>query len=164
MYQNTNTLPRAYIVPNAIVLPKDKILDKLKDVNFDVRKQIILQKKPNINLKNNSSFKEVKITHREPNKIQLETTLKESGFLVFSEIDYPGWKAYDNGKKLEIYNANYILRSIYLTQGDHNISLIYDPSSFKVGIAISSLTLLLSIAFLFYKGVFRLVDIKKNFL
>lgn len=162
--ENASLLPRAYIVPNAFVLPKNRILSKLQDKNFDPKKHIILQSKPDVNLTNSSSFKEIKILHREPNTIKLKASLEEPGFLVLSEIDYPGWKAYDNGKELEIYNANYILRSIYLSKGTHYISFTYNPHSYTVGKMISILTLLLCLSFLFYNRIFRLVNIKRIFL
>lgn len=154
IHKNKNFLPRAYIVPNAIILTKNNILNKLKDKNFDIKKQIILQKHPGVSLINPSLFKEVKINHKEPNKIQLQVNLEHSGFLVLSEINYPGWKAYDNGTELELYNANFILRSIYLKNGNHNISFIYEPPLYEIGKIISIITLLLSI-YLLYNEFFN---------
>jgi len=152
LIKNSNFLPKAYIVPNAIVVPKNEILSKLKDKDFNPREQIILQKNPCVNLTNSSSFKEVKISHKEPNKIKLQTNLDSPGFLVLSEIDYPGWKAYDNKKELEIYNTDYILRSIYLKSGNHDISFIYEPDSYKIGKIISLLTLFSVLFYLFYEN------------
>lgn len=164
VHDNTNFLPRAYIVPNAVIVPKDNILNKLKEEHFDPKKKVILQKNPDVSLTNFSSFKEIKIFHREPNRIKLQASLEEPGFLVLSEVDYPGWKAFDEDRELEIYNANYILKSIYLSKGDHNISFVYSPISYKVGKTISLLTLVLCMIFLLYKKVHRLVDIKRLFL
>ncbi len=164
LIKNADFLPRAYVVPNAIILPKQEIFSKLKNKDFDPKKQIILQKNPGVNLTNFSSFKEVKIYHKEPNKIKLKTSLDAPGFLVLSEIDYPGWKAYDNDKELEIFNADYILRSVYLTKGSHKISFTYEPTSYTVGRNISILTLLLCFLFLIIKKAFSLIDIKKLFL
>ncbi len=94
----------------------------------------------------------MKISHKEPNKIKLQTNLDSPGFLVLSEIDYPGWKAYDNKKELEIYNTDYILRSIYLKSGNHDISFIYEPDSYKIGKIISLLTLFSVLFYLFYEN------------
>lgn len=152
LIKNPNFLPRAYIVPNAIVLPKNETLTKLKDKDFNARKQIILQKNPGVNLTNYSSFQEVKIHHREPNKINLQANLNNPGFLVLSEIDYPGWKAYDNGRQLEIFNTGYILRSVFLKSGNHNISFIYEPGSYKIGKIISLVTLFSVLFYLFYEN------------
>lgn len=164
IHENKNYLPRAYIVPNAIVASKNNVLNKLKEKNFDPKKQIILQKKPDVNLTNSSSFKEVKILRKEPNIIRLKANLEEPGFLVLSEIYYPGWKAFDKGREVEIYNANYILRSIYLNKGTHNVSFVYKPISYEVGKIISLSTFFLGLAFLVYKKAYRLVDIKRLFL
>lgn len=161
--KNSNFLPRAYIVPDAIIIPKNDILNKLRNEDFDPKKQILLQKKPNVNLSNPSSFKEVKFSSSNPNKINLKTNMDESGFLVLSEIYYPGWKAYDNGKELEIYNANYIFRSIYLKKGAHEVNFIYDPQTYKAGKIISVVTFFLCSLFLIYKRTFVPIDIKKIF-
>lgn len=152
VWENTNFLPRAYIVPNAIIVSKDSIINKLKEGNFDPKKQIILAKKPDVRLTNSSSFKKIKILHREPNRIRLKTSLEEPGFLVLSEIYYPGWKAFDNGRELEIYNADYILRSIYLKSGNHNISFIYEADSYRIGKIISLLTIFSVLFYLFYEN------------
>lgn len=150
LHKNLSFFPRAYIIPNAVILPKQEILNKLKDKNFDTKKQIILQKKPNVSLTNSSLFKEVKIYRREPNKIQLKVDLEKPGFLVLSEVDYPGWKVYDNGKELEIFNADYILRSVFLKSGNHNISFTYEPDSYKIGKIISLVTLFSVLFYLLY--------------
>lgn len=146
---NQNFLPRAYIVPNAIVFPKDKILNKLKDPNFDPKNQIILQNKPDVSLINPSSFKEIERIYREPNIIKLKVNLTDPGFLVLSEIDYPGWEAFDNGHELKIFNTNYILRSVYLTKGSHEVHFIYKPESYNLGKNISIVALLACLAILF---------------
>lgn len=164
VWENTNFLPRAYVVPNAIIASKDSIFKKLKEEKFDPKKQIILSKKTDVRLTNSSSFKEIKILRREPNRIRLKASLEEAGFLVLSEIYYPGWKAFDNGHELEIYNADYILRSIYLSGGSHDISFVYSPTSYKIGKTISLLTLMLCMVFLIYKRIYRFVDIKRLFL
>ena len=162
MYQNKDLLPRAYIVPNAIVLSKNNVLDKLKSKNFDPKNKVILQKNPNKKLNNSSSYKEVKIIYRDPNKIKLNTTLENPGFLVLSEVFYPGWRAYDDNKETEIYKANYILRSIYLDKGAHSITFIYSPDSYKTG-AIISISAVFLICIYLLRNKDSLVDFKSLF-
>ncbi len=164
LIKNPSFFPRAYMVPNAIVTSKNNVLNQLQDDNFDPKNQLILQKKPNVSLTNSSLFKEVKIVRRNPNQIHLKVSLENPGFLVLSEIYYPGWKAYDNGQELEIYNANFIFRSIYLYKGNHDVYFVYDPDSYKIGKAISITTLLLCLLFLGYKKSVILVDIRRLFL
>jgi len=84
----------------------------------------------------------VQITEYRLNSITLDAFLDINGFLFTSEIYYPGWKAYVDGKESKIYKANYIFRAVYLTQGFHTIVFKYEPFSFQIGLYLSVLTLL----------------------
>jgi len=101
-------------------------------------------------LANNDSYKEAKIEFYSPNTIKIKINVSDAGFLVLSETWYPGWKAYDNGKEIEILRANYILRSVYISKGVHEIFFIYKPISFKIGLWVSALTFILIIVYFLY--------------
>jgi uncharacterized membrane protein YfhO len=60
--------------------------------------------------------------------------------LVLSEINYPGWVAYVNGRKRQLLTGNYIFRVLPLPRGNHDIVIRFEPRSFKVGIVISAVT------------------------
>jgi len=84
----------------------------------------------------------VQITDYGLNSITLDAFLDADGFLFTSEIYYPGWKAYVDGKESKIYQANYVFRAVYLTPGSHTVVFKYAPLSFKIGLCVSLLTLL----------------------
>lgn len=90
----------------------------------------------------------VQITEYRLNSITLDAFLDADGFLFTSEIYYPGWKAYVDGKESKIYKANYIFRAVYLTPGSHTIVFKYEPFSFKIGLCVSLLALLFIGAFI----------------
>ena len=59
-------------------------------------------------------------------------------FAVFSEIYYPkGWNAYIDGKQVDYYKTNYVLRGLSIPAGKHEIKFIFEPDSFKTGNRIS---------------------------
>ena len=153
VYKNIDVLPRAYLVPNAkIIKNKSDILSTLKDEEFNPKNFVLFEKNINASLQNFSTFTPIDIIKYQPNKIDIYANLEKPGFLVLSEIWYPGWKAYDNNKEVEVLKANYIFRSLYLKKGNHNITFIYDPISYKIGKTISLLSLVLIIIyFAFYK-------------
>ncbi len=71
-------------------------------------------------------------------------------FAVLSEIYYPkGWNAYIDGKQVEYYKTNYVLRGVPVPAGKHEIQFIFEPDSFKTGNRIgyaSSILILLVVA------------------
>lgn len=149
LYKNLDVLPRAHLVSNVISTNnKQEMLEALKD-NFDAKKYIILEKQPkNLQNNNSSKFSEISIIKSNPNELNLKVNLTSPAFLVLSEIYYPGWTAYDNEKKIEILNANFLFRSLYLQSGKHNIAFAYNPASFKIGAALSTTTVFLSLLYL----------------
>ncbi|MBI3026892.1 YfhO family protein [Candidatus Woesearchaeota archaeon] len=152
VYENLEFVPRAFIVGNYIVAERSKIIEILKSGDFDPRKNVILEESVKLKQTGNA-FKEADVTFYSPNKIKVEVDTDKPGFLVMSEIWYPGWKAFDNGKEARIYRANYIFRSVYLNNGHHEIEFIFDPLSYRIGKLITILTLM-AISFYFAKIFF----------
>lgn len=148
VYLNKDFLPRAFAVPNASVLDRNNILAELKKPRFSPKESVLLEKNPNKPLANKGEYKEANIIVYSPNKLSVDIDMNYPGFLVLSEIWYPGWKALDNGEETEIYRANYILRSIYLDKGKHRVDFIYNPLSFKIGLWVSAVTLFFIIVYL----------------
>lgn len=67
-------------------------------------------------------------------QIDLEVTVAGPGYLTTSEVYYPGWKAFIDGKEAKIYRANYAFRSIFIPfSGIHRIQFRFDPESLKTG-------------------------------
>jgi uncharacterized membrane protein YfhO len=62
--------------------------------------------------------------------------------LVLSDTYYPGWQATSNGHSTPIYQANSLVRAIYLPEGEHSIVFSFWPPDFIFGAAVSGLTLL----------------------
>ena len=156
VYLNKEYLPRAFYVPNAKVLNRDDILAELKKSSFKPKELVLLEKNPNKSLTNKGNYKEAKIKFYSPNKLYIDINLDDPGFLVLSEIWYPGWKAFDNGKETEIFRGNYILRTIHLDKGNHEIKFIYKPIKFKIGLLISVITALAII-------IYFITILKNNF-
>jgi uncharacterized membrane protein YfhO len=51
---------------------------------------------------------------------------------IFSEIYYPkGWNCYIDGKLVENFRANYILRGAMIPAGSHQIIWKFEPTSFE---------------------------------
>ena len=75
---------------------------------------------------------------------------------------YPGWKAYVDGEEKEILRANYLFRSVLIEPGEHTLRFEYDPLSFKLGLTITLLTILVSLIYFIRACVVRPAKIDIN--
>lgn len=74
-------------------------------------------------------------------QLSLDLTLSRPGVLVVSDLYYPGWHAWSNGRQVEILRANGLTRALALGPGRHHIKFEYWPLSFAIGLWISGITL-----------------------
>ena len=63
--------------------------------------------------------------------------MENAGLVLLTDTYYPGWKAYVDGERAQIYPTDYLFRGVFVSEGEHKIEFVYDPASFKLGIAIS---------------------------
>lgn len=171
IYKNNHAFPRSFIVHQVVVLKsKDDIFDKLKNEQFDLRNNIIIEKEPpemgNLNryahrspfVDNSSS----EIKEYQYNKVMIDVNMENPGFLVLTDTYYPGWKVYVDGEEKKILVADYLFRAVFLEEGLHSVEFIYDPFSFKIGFWISCFALfsILIICLIKLKALFRLREFK----
>lgn len=162
LYENLKSLPQAWFVNQVTVLPDSEVLKVIKSGNgvdgreFDPRRLALLDSESYrsdhmvLSLPTTDVNAEVSLTTYESQKIELRTHNAQAGFLVLSEVYYPGWEAQIDGEKVKVYRANYALRGIVVPPGKHKIEFFYDAPSFKRGAIYSGvgILLLLSLALL----------------
>jgi len=143
IYENKQALPKAFVVHNVKTIFKKNVIKELKSNNFNPVDAVILEQETKNEVVSSKGFEEVKVKKYSPNEIILETNVTQPGFLVLSEIYYPDWKVYVDGKQKKIYIAYNALRSVYLDEGQHTVRFVYSSLSFRVGSWITFLTLIL---------------------
>jgi hypothetical protein len=146
--------PRCYIVHSMLTKDKNEILDFLMEDQFDPLKVVIFEKEnapatffPEEPIR--VSREKCWITDYNNDEIKLVADMKAPGFLIMSEINYPGWQVFVDGTKESILTGNYLFRVVPLNTGCHDIHFIFSPPSFKIGAAISAISLIGVMAFLF---------------
>jgi len=88
-----------------------------------------------------------------PNKLNYEFNSSKNELVVFSEIYYDkGWNAFIDGKPASHFRANYVLRSMMVPAGKHEIEFRFEPEVYTVGGNIAAgasiLMFLLALAYL----------------
>lgn len=103
------------------------------------------------------TLRNVILTDYQPNALKYEVDSKNGGVVVFSEIYYPGWISYIDGKEIEHGRADYILRAMNVPAGKHQIEFRFDPKSLHTTetIAYTALAILalgaIAVCFLWYR-------------
>jgi hypothetical protein len=145
IYENLDVLPRAFVVSRAIIAPSDPTaLTVMREPSVDLAKSVVLdvtQVKVGQDGTQDVSYK-ANILSYEPERVVIETSGKSAGWLVLTDAWSPGWRATVDGSPVEIAQADILFRAVPVPAGSHRVEFIYAPLSFRVGVAISVVTLL----------------------
>lgn len=80
----------------------------------------------------------IELTEYQPNKLKYSSQAASDQLAVFSEIYYDkGWNAYLDGKKVDHFRVNYVLRAMVVPAGNHEIEFRFEPKVFAVGEKVS---------------------------
>ncbi|HYM61898.1 MAG TPA: YfhO family protein, partial [Thermoanaerobaculia bacterium] len=74
--------------------------------------------------------------------LDIQATMPSPAWIVISEPAWRGWRAVENGRELPLLRADHAFLGLHLPAGEHRIALVYRPSSFTAGAAISLVTAL----------------------
>jgi len=150
LYENQYSLPRAFLAKKFEVLKSDQEFARaFHELTFDPRSTVLLERKPArfLELQKEPMVPNlqsaVRVLTYENNRIVLKVDTQEAAFLFMSETHYPGWRAHIDGREEEIFRANYVFRAIPVGPGSHRIEVFYEPLTFKIGLAVSLLTVLM---------------------
>jgi len=78
-------------------------------------------------------------TRDDPQEQVFKVSLNRPGWAVFSEIMYPGWKAWVDGTSTALYTANHAFRTVWVPEGAHEVTFRYEPwwwPALRVGLAL----------------------------
>lgn len=85
----------------------------------------------------------IDINEYTPNRIKLQVLSAEPGMLNFSEIYYPGWHVYLDGKRVQLGITDELFRSLPIPAGEHQIALLFSPFIFWLGLTISGISIII---------------------
>ena len=146
------SIPYVTFVNSKVIRSSDEILSFMKGKNFNPREMVVLENDyPHqiIDTLKGEKFKfSFSVVEYENEKIRIKTSVDRPGYLVLSEIFYPGWKAKVNGQEAPILPGNYLFRVIPLKKGDYEVDLYFVSWPFRIGATISLFTFLCSLLFL----------------
>jgi hypothetical protein len=144
VYLNRNALPRAFAVYQATVVPDQKAaFEAVHQPGFDPSRRAVIEGGRELPPFEGEPSGTVQVMHYALNHIDLAVDMPAAGYLVLSEVAYPGWEARVDGRVSLLYRANFAFRAVYLERGSHQVSLAFRPLTWYLGLGISGVTLAL---------------------
>lgn len=131
--ENRNVLPKAWFVDSVEVRDNQPAI--LREIASDVDvASVAFTTQPLSRTVAADTAATADVTMYNANRIEMEISRSEPGFLVLGEIWYPpGWSATLNGEEIGIIRTNYLLRGFEIPAGDHELILTLEPAWYSLG-------------------------------
>ena len=122
----------------------DEILQILIDDKIDPDREVLIEgQSPGEQwsgcLESEAKFE---ITHEAPGRLEMQVSADHPGWVVWSQVLYPGWRGEVDGERRQVQRANYLFQALPLREGVHTVEFQYQSRSFQVGALISLLVCL----------------------
>lgn len=141
VYLNTEALPRALLVYRSQIVPDHAAAwQAIHAPGFDPAETVVLEQGEPLLSDPGDGECHISFVRYGLNEVELTVRTPASGYLVLSDVYYPGWRATVDGVPVEILRADYILRAIPLSPGEHTIQMTFAPWTWRVGLAASLVT------------------------
>jgi len=152
-YRNRSPQGRAWLV-NRIWWSKDQseAMNVITDTRFRPSNFAVLARQqesgtsapalsPPIQEGADLSGQKVELTRFGPDSLEFRVFSPADAFMVVSEVWYPGWKAYLDGRETNIFRTDFLLRGVSMPAGEHVLTMEFKPPLYRLGAALSLLTL-----------------------
>jgi len=152
VYKNLKAVPAAYVIFEPLcVHSREEALNMIRRLAFDARSQAVLELPENApdqptSTASSSFTAQANLERPNPTTVRVRTDSPKEGFLILTDLMYPGWKAYVDGSKTDIFYANYIFRAVRLPAGRHVVEFKFMPDSFLAGLALAACGILITMA------------------
>lgn len=138
IYENIEPLPRAFVVPQAGLLPESNAAATMAANDF--RRRVLLEDHSAVAAgvpAADGTLRAARIRSYQPNRVTLEIDAGPAGWLVLSDVWFPGWKAWVDGEPAPIHRANVAFRAVALPEGAREVRFEFAPESYRLGKQIS---------------------------
>jgi hypothetical protein len=138
IFENPDAYAHAWMVHEARQMATDEVLPTLQSGQIDPKQTVLIEQSPPSMAASTGAPEPVAFTSYTPDQMSMRVTANSDGMLVLSEVYAPGWNAYVDGKKVDLYAADYVLRGIPVPAGEHSVTLRYELRSLQAGTLIST--------------------------
>lgn len=131
--ENPDPLPRAYVVPRAVVLEDGPGVPE-HFLDHPARESVIVTRDMPPLPQARQPFTPAETLSNDPDRVEVLVTTTGPGFLVVADTWMPGWSAEWNGRPATIYRGNRAQRVVVLpSAGSHRVVMTYTPPGLSLG-------------------------------
>jgi hypothetical protein len=127
IYENEQVFPRAFIIPLAAA--------EANVGPVDFRNTVLLDTLPAVDRANDSEpgYFHASIREYSPNRVCIEVSATKPGWLVLTDLWYPGWTCTVDGESRTVHRGDYIFRAVQIEAGNHEIVFCFEPENLRYG-------------------------------
>jgi hypothetical protein len=140
IYRNLRAVPRAFVVERQrTVTGAAGALAAVTDRDFDARRVAITERSlpglpeppPSEPAPPAGGGAQLVAYGRE--RVVVRASARRRALLVLTDVHYPGWKVWVDGRRTDIERVDYLLRGVPLGRGRHIVEFRYEPASWRAG-------------------------------
>jgi hypothetical protein len=146
VYRNAAALPRVFLVDRQRTVSNgDAALAAVKSPDLDVRR-VAVTEQPLADLADEDDGTagpagSARLVSYGRERVTARTSARRPSLLVLTDVHYPGWKAYVDGRQTTVERVDYVLRGVRVPAGAHEVVFVYQPASWRAGWIVSALAL-----------------------
>jgi hypothetical protein len=138
---NDDALDRAYFINRFAVGTTNDALDHIVRGDVDFREVVLLDRDPGTADRGARAwYRPATIVSYAPERVVIDADAPTAGFVVLTDTDYPGWRAWVDAEETEIVRANGLYRAVPTARGHHRITFEYRPASLRWGFGIAAVS------------------------
>jgi hypothetical protein len=141
VYENEQVMPRAFVAPRAAAMPVGQEREAMQATDFHETVLVEGCDPAAWDSGPPGTFRTACIVEYWPNQVCIEVEGGSAGWLVLTDMWFPGWTCTVNGKSRPIFPGNYLFRAVPVPAGRHEVVFRFRPQSYHLGRAVSGATL-----------------------
>ncbi len=146
LWENPRALPRAFVPRQVrLAVPPDREVEEMAgETDFGARAWIAPPGGDGGPPREERNGRGWVIARRRGLGLVLTARMKQAGWAVVTETAWTGWRARLDGREVPLGVGDHAFLALAIPEGWHTAELFYRPRSFEIGLALSTVTLLLA--------------------